>query len=254
MTTCPWPVGATRATSERGSAGRTNLLFMLGGDRPVRLSRDEERLPPASRESRLPRPIRTGRPSGGRSPRASPRGTAEAPVVLYHPRAATNVPRCTFIRAVAVDQRHAEWPRRWPRPARVGVDRAGLGAVAREAHHGPRAQLRGPPVQPVAPVGPLDGCLPRPRRAQADYRSVFAGAAASPTATTRSWGLRGARNDVINHADRDWIDALMRPGGRQAPPVCGGSSCPGRSSTGLPTTGSSRRGRAKRGLRIVGGP
>jgi hypothetical protein len=29
------------------------------------------------------------------------------------------------------------------------------------------------------------------------------------------WGFVGHRNEVINHADRDWIDALQRPAGRQ---------------------------------------
>ena len=29
------------------------------------------------------------------------------------------------------------------------------------------------------------------------------------------WQFASARNDVINHADRDWIDATHRPAGRQ---------------------------------------
>jgi hypothetical protein len=29
------------------------------------------------------------------------------------------------------------------------------------------------------------------------------------------WQLASARNGVINHADRDWVDALDRPGARQ---------------------------------------
>lgn len=47
------------------------------------------------------------------------------------------------------------------------------------------------------------------------YRSVFAGACGVTYGHHAIWGFVGTRNDVINHADRDWIDALGRPAGRQ---------------------------------------
>ena len=47
------------------------------------------------------------------------------------------------------------------------------------------------------------------------YRSVFAGACGVTYGHHAIWGFVGHRNDVINHADRDWIDALHRPAGRQ---------------------------------------
>src|SRR5207344_336480 len=47
------------------------------------------------------------------------------------------------------------------------------------------------------------------------YRSVFAGAAGVTYGHHAVWGFVGARNDVINHADRDWVDALNRPAARQ---------------------------------------
>jgi Protein of unknown function (DUF4038)/Putative collagen-binding domain of a collagenase len=47
------------------------------------------------------------------------------------------------------------------------------------------------------------------------YRSVFAGAAGVTYGHHAVWGFVGARNDVVNFADRDWIDALYRPAGRQ---------------------------------------
>jgi hypothetical protein len=47
------------------------------------------------------------------------------------------------------------------------------------------------------------------------YRSVFAGACGVTYGHHAVWGFVGARNDVINHADRDWVSALHRPGGQQ---------------------------------------
>lgn len=47
------------------------------------------------------------------------------------------------------------------------------------------------------------------------YRSVFAGAAGVSYGHHAVWGFVGPRNPVINHADRDWVDALYRPAGRQ---------------------------------------
>jgi len=47
------------------------------------------------------------------------------------------------------------------------------------------------------------------------YRSVFAGACGVTYGHHAMWGFAGHRNDAINHADRDWIDALQRPAGRQ---------------------------------------
>lgn len=47
------------------------------------------------------------------------------------------------------------------------------------------------------------------------YRSVFAGAAGVTYGHHAVWGFVGSRNDVINHADRDWVDALNRPAARQ---------------------------------------
>jgi hypothetical protein len=47
------------------------------------------------------------------------------------------------------------------------------------------------------------------------YRSVFAGACGVTYGHHAVWGFVGERNDARNHADRDWIDGLFRPGGRQ---------------------------------------
>ena len=47
------------------------------------------------------------------------------------------------------------------------------------------------------------------------YRSVFAGACGVTYGHHAVWQFANARNGVINFADRDWIDAVQRPGGRQ---------------------------------------
>ena len=47
------------------------------------------------------------------------------------------------------------------------------------------------------------------------YRSVFAGGAGVSYGHHSVWGFVGPRNDVINHAKMDWVSALDRPGARQ---------------------------------------
>jgi hypothetical protein len=47
------------------------------------------------------------------------------------------------------------------------------------------------------------------------YRSVFAGACGVTYGHHAVWGFVGARNDVINHADRDWVSAMHRPAAGQ---------------------------------------
>lgn len=47
------------------------------------------------------------------------------------------------------------------------------------------------------------------------YRSVFAGGAGVTYGHHAIWPFVGERNAVVNHADRDWRDALTRPAGTQ---------------------------------------
>lgn len=46
------------------------------------------------------------------------------------------------------------------------------------------------------------------------YRSVFAGACGVTYGHNSVWGFIGQRNPPIMYVDRDWVDALYRPGGR----------------------------------------
>ncbi len=47
------------------------------------------------------------------------------------------------------------------------------------------------------------------------YRSVFAGGAGVTYGHHAVWGFASARNGTKNHVDRDWVDALYRPAGRE---------------------------------------
>jgi hypothetical protein len=47
------------------------------------------------------------------------------------------------------------------------------------------------------------------------YRSVFAGGCGVTYGHHAVWQFAGKRHEVINHADRDWKEALQRPAGRQ---------------------------------------
>ena len=47
------------------------------------------------------------------------------------------------------------------------------------------------------------------------YRSVFAGACGVTYGHNSIWQFATKRRTTVNHVDRDWIDALYRPGARQ---------------------------------------
>jgi hypothetical protein len=47
------------------------------------------------------------------------------------------------------------------------------------------------------------------------WRGILAGGCGVTYGHHAIWGFVGPRNDVINHADRDWVEATHRPGGRQ---------------------------------------
>lgn len=71
------------------------------------------------------------------------------------------------------------------------------------------------PVSPWPVWNPAQGYFRDHDVRKQCYRSVFAGAAGVTYGHHAVWQFAGPRNGAINYADRDWIDALHRPAARQ---------------------------------------
>jgi hypothetical protein len=202
----------------RRLAGRTNLLFMLGGDRPVRLPGiKNDYLQNLARESGFP-PDQDWTPIWREMAAGLTEGLGRAPVVLFHPQGGEES-SSLFLHAEpwlsingmqsghggGHDQPVWEWIARdfALSPAKPTMDL--------------EPNYEDHPYNPWPRWDPSTGYFRDHDVRKQIYRSVFAGACGVTYGHHALWGFVGSRNDVINFADRDWIDALMRPGGRQAP-------------------------------------
>jgi hypothetical protein len=71
------------------------------------------------------------------------------------------------------------------------------------------------PVSPWPRWDPAEGYFRDHDVRKQCYRSVLAGAAGVTYGHHAVWQFAGRRNGAINFADRDWVDALQRPAARQ---------------------------------------
>lgn len=196
--------------------GRTNVVWMLGGDRPPRLYPGKPNEWPTKQgiESGFPadqdwRPIWREIAAGLED------GLGVKPVCLYHPaggmRTSPDLHDEPWLAINGLQSGHGN-----------GHDVAVWNDIAADYALTPtKPTLDLEPNyedHPVSPWPRWDPSLGYFRdhdvRAQL-YRSVLAGACGVTYGHHAVWGFVGERNDVINHADRDWIDALHRPGAQQ---------------------------------------
>jgi len=196
---------------------RSNVLWMLGGDRPAALAGFPDQGYPrdSAREAGF-----TGdydwRPIWRELALGLAEGSVHLPVILYHPQGGPN--------GTSFHLQQEPW-------LSVNAFQSGHGG----GHDQPVWEFvaRDYDLKPVRPVLDLEPNYedhpynPWPRwdpstgyfrdldvRKQV-YRSVFSGAAGATYGHHAVWGFVGPRNDVINHADRDWISALHRPAAEQ---------------------------------------
>ena len=167
-TICPSP-GATRSISPGKLKDRTNVIWMLGGDRPPRVDGPKDQYPTSAGCLGRIRADEDWIPIWREMAAGIAEGLGRRPVVFYHPNGGPQstslyLHQESWLSVNGMQSGHGsghdvpvwEW---------IARDR-GLTPV--EADPGPRAQLRGPPGEPLAPVGSGDRVLPRPRRAPAD--------------------------------------------------------------------------------------
>jgi hypothetical protein len=194
---------------------RSNVIWMLGGDRPPRLSAmsPEERDKMAkwtgfsADQDWTPiwREIATGLADG----------LEGKPVIAFHPnggaQSSTTLNREPWLSINGMQSGHGS-----------GHDVPVWDWVARDYALTPakptldlEPNYEDHPFNPWPRWDPATGYFRDHDVRKQVYRSVFAGACGVTYGHHAIWGFVGHRNEVINHADRDWIDALQRPAGRQ---------------------------------------
>jgi Protein of unknown function (DUF4038)/Putative collagen-binding domain of a collagenase len=183
---------------------RTNVLWILGGDRPPKVDAK-----PGGSAAEDWTPIWRAL-AGGLAD-----GLGQKPVILYHPQGGASssawLHNEPWLSVNGMQSGHGgghdvpvwDWI---ARDYALTPDKPTLDLEPNYEDH---------PFNPWPRWDPSTGYFRDHDVRKQVYRSVFAGGCGVTYGHHAVWGFVGPRNDVINHADRDWVDALQRPAGRQ---------------------------------------
>jgi len=182
---------------------RTNVLWVLGGDRPPLVKAGSS-------------PGEDWRPVWREIAAGLAEGTGRTPVILYHPAGGPEgsspyLHQEPWLSVNGMQSGHGsghdvpvwEWIARdyALTPAKPTMDL--------------EPNYEDHPYNPWPTWDPSNGYFRDHDVRKQLYRSVFAGGAGVTYGHHAVWGFVGTRYEVINHADRDWVDALNRPAARQ---------------------------------------
>jgi hypothetical protein len=197
--------------------GRTNVVWMLGGDRPAVLDATKPDAWPQNQARATGFPVDTDwRPIWREMAAGLAEGTGTTPVCLYHPcggelTTSAMMPHESWLSIHGMQSGHGG-----------GHDNPVWDLIARDYALTPakptldlEPNYEDHPYNPWPRWDPSTGWFRDHDVRKQCYRSVLAGACGVTYGHHAVWGFVGERNNVINFADRDWIDALHRPGGRQ---------------------------------------
>jgi hypothetical protein len=195
---------------------RTNVVWVLGGDRPPRLpGLKNDFLQNLAKEAGFPAE-QDWTPIWREIAAGLEEGLGRAPVVLYHPQggeegSSVYLHREPWLSINGMQSGHGgghdlpvwEWiARDWAMaPAKPTMDI--------------EPNYEDHPYNPWPRWDPSTGYFRDHDVRKQTWRSVLAGGCGVTYGHHAVWGFVGPRNDVVNHADRDWVDATHRPGGRQ---------------------------------------
>ncbi|HZZ57561.1 MAG TPA: DUF4038 domain-containing protein [Opitutaceae bacterium] len=227
--TAPWGVGPRVFTVDHPevAAGygrylgdrfrsRTNVIWLLGGDRPPRLAglndsylsglAKDAGFPPDMDWTPIWRALAAGLAEGGK----------REPLIVYHPQGGANsssvsLPAEAWLSVNGMQSGHGgghdvpvwEWIARDVaiRPAKPTLDL--------------EPNYEDHPYDPWPRWDPATGYFRDHDVRKQTYRSVFAGGCGVTYGHHAVWQFASSRYEVINHADRSWFQALWRPGGTQ---------------------------------------
>ncbi len=195
---------------------RTNVLWLLGGDRPARLKgMNNDYLQAMGKSAGFPpdqdwtpiwRKVASGLEAGlGRKPVIAfhPQGGKESSSVFLHDEPWLSINGMQSGHGGGHDIPVWEW---------IGRDYA-MNPAKPTLDLEPNYEDH--PYNPWPEWDPATGYFRDLDVRKQIYRSVFAGGCGATYGHHAVWAFANARNGTINHADRDWIDAMQRPAGRQ---------------------------------------
>lgn len=194
---------------------RSNIIWILGGDRPPRLSAMGPQEQASLAKSTGFSPDQDWTPIWRELAAGLADGLGRKPVIAYHPnggaRSSTTLHAEPWLSINGMQSGHGgghdvpvwEW---------IGAD---YNLTPAKPTLDLEPNYEDHPYNPWPRWDPATGYFRDHDVRKQVYRSVFAGACGVTYGHHAIWGFVGHRNDVINHADRDWIDALQRPAGRQ---------------------------------------
>lgn len=193
---------------------RTNVVWMLGGDRPPRVGPQHPSWQKAAVEAGFPSdenwiPIWTALAEGLKA------GGETTPTIVYHPQGGASssefLHQEKWLSINGMQSGHGgghdvpvwEWVARdySLQPAKPTLDL--------------EPNYEDHPYNPWPQWDPATGYFRDHDVRKQTYRSVFAGACGVTYGHHAVWQFASKRNGVINHADRDWVDAMYRPAARQ---------------------------------------
>lgn len=196
--------------------GRSNLLWMLGGDTPAKLDPGKPDEWPQNRAGEAGFPADYDwRPIWREMAAGIEEGFGRKPLFLFHPVGATSTSPTlhqeAWLSINGMQSGHSEhdvpvWD--WiARDFALTPPKPTLDLEPNYEDH---------PVNPWPTWNPANGYFRDYDVRKQCYRSVFAGACGVTYGHNAVWAFIGDHNNAIaNHADRDWIDGMHRPGGEQ---------------------------------------
>lgn len=197
-------------------AGRTNVVWMLGGDRPAVLDPSKPDEWPQTQAKEAGFAVDTDwRPIWREMAAGLEEGSGAKSVCLYHPagglQTSATLHRERWLSINGMQSGHGG-----------GHDVPVWEMIARDVALTPakptldlEPNYEDHPYNPWPRWDPATGWFRDHDVRKQTYRSVFAGACGVTYGHHAVWQFAGVRREVINHADRDWVEALWRPGATQ---------------------------------------
>jgi len=196
--------------------GHNNVFWVLGGDRPARIAgMNNDYLLKMAQEAGFGAD-QDWTPIWREMAAGLAEGTGQQPLITYHPQggpesSSVMLPKEKWLSINGMQSGHGgghdvpvwEWV---ARDYTVSPAKPTLDLEPNYEDH---------PYNPWPRWDPSTGYFRDYDVRKQTYRSVFAGAAGVTYGHHAVWGFFGERNAPILYQDRDWVDGLQRPGGRE---------------------------------------